>query len=52
MGQSKVAEKLNPACASPSLAAPSPKYVITQDFRFANLKAYAAPTAETSKQKI
>lgn len=48
-GQSRVAAKLNAACASPSLAAPSPKYTTTQFPVFALFKAYADPTAEISQ---
>lgn len=46
IGQLRVAAKLNAACESPSDAAPSPKYVMTQRSLFLrSLKAYAAPTA-------
>lgn len=46
MGHDSVAAKLNAACASPSEAAPSPKYVITQRLLFGRrFNAYAAPTA-------
>lgn len=46
IGQDSVAAKLKAAWASPSEAAPSPKYVITQRVLFERLfKAYAAPTA-------
>lgn len=46
IGHDSVAAKLNAACASPSEAAPSPKYVITQRSLFGRrFNAYAAPTA-------
>lgn len=45
-GHFSVAAKLNAAWASPSLAAPSPKYTMTHLPFFARLKAYAEPTAE------
>lgn len=46
IGHDNVAAKLNAAWASPSDAAPSPKYVITQRLLFGRrFNAYAAPTA-------